>query len=68
MKINNLASLRQETERLEYKLKVDTSKLKTEFQLLRYQLLEFALKEVAGLFKKSEDRNTGKDKDTSLDK
>jgi hypothetical protein len=56
MKINNLASLRQETERLEYKVKVDVSKLKTDFQLLRYQLLEFAIKEIAGLFKKSEDK------------
>ncbi len=52
MKINNLASLRRETERLEYKIKVDISKLKTDFQLLRYQLIEFAIKEVAGLFKK----------------
>ncbi len=56
MKINNLASLRRETERLEYKVKVDVSKLKTDFQLLRYQLLEFAIKEVVGLFKKSEDK------------
>jgi hypothetical protein len=58
MKINNLASLRRETERLEYKIKVDASKLKSEFQLLRYQLVELAIKEVAGLFKKS----TGKEK------
>jgi hypothetical protein len=56
MKINNLASLRRETERLGYKVKVDVSKLKTDFQLLRYQLLEFAIKEVVGLFKKSEDK------------
>ncbi len=56
MKINNLASLRHETERLDYKVKVDISKLKTDFQLLRYQLLEFAIKEVVGLFKKSEDK------------
>jgi len=56
MKINNLASLRRETERLDYKVKVDISKLKTDFQLLRYQLLEFAIKEVVGLFKKSEDK------------
>jgi hypothetical protein len=55
-KIHNLASLRQETERLQYKLKVDTSKLKTEFQLLRYQLLETAIREVVGLFKKSGDK------------
>jgi hypothetical protein len=53
MKINNLASLRRETQRLEYKIKVDISKLKTDFQLLRYQLIEFNIKEVLGLFKKS---------------
>ena len=56
MKINNLASLRRETERLEYKIKVDVSKLKSEFQLLRYQLIELAVKEVAGLFRKSTDK------------
>jgi hypothetical protein len=56
MKINNLASLRRETERLEYKVKVDISKLKTDFQLLRYQLIEFSIKEVVGLFKKSADK------------
>ncbi len=56
MKINNLASLRRETERLEYKVKVDVRKLKTDFQLLRYQLLESAIKEVVGFFKKSEDK------------
>ena len=54
MKINNLANLRRETERLEYKLKIDKSKLKTEFQLLRFQIIEFALREVIGLFKKSD--------------
>ena len=57
MKINNLASLRRETERLEYKVKVDTGKLKTDFQLLRYQLIEFAIREVAGLFKKSAEKD-----------
>ena len=56
MKINNLASLRRETERLEYKMKVDVSKLKTDFQLLRYQLIEFTFKEVLGLFKKSPEK------------
>jgi hypothetical protein len=56
MKIHNLASLRRETERLEYKLKVDTGKLKTEFQLLRYQLLEFTIREILGLFKNPEDK------------
>jgi hypothetical protein len=54
MKINNLASLRQETERLEYKLKVDKSRLRTDFQLLRYEIIEYALKEFIGLFRKSE--------------
>lgn len=53
MKINNLSGLRRETERLEYKLKVDKSKIKTELQLLRFQIIEYALKEVIGLFKKS---------------
>ena len=56
MKINNLAGLRRETERLEYKLKVDKSKLKTDFQLLRFQIIEYALKEVVGLFKKSPEK------------
>ena len=56
MKINNLADLRRETERLEYKVKVDVSKLKTDFQLLRYQLIEFTIKEVVGIFKKSESK------------
>lgn len=72
MKINNLAGLRRETERLEYKLQVDKSKLKTEFQLLRFQLIEFAIKEVLGIFKKSnpemkessnEKEKSGKDKE-----
>lgn len=53
MKINNLSGLRRETERLEYKLKVDKSKIKTELQLLRFQIIEYALKEVIGLLKKS---------------
>lgn len=63
MKINNLSSLRRETERLEYKLKVDKSKIKTELQLLRFQIIEYALKEVIGLFKKSRaySANTAKD-------
>ena len=56
MKINNLAGLRRETERLEYKVKVDMSKMKTDFQLLRYQLIEFSIKEVVGLFKKSDNK------------
>jgi len=56
MKINNLAGLRRETERLEYKLKIDKSKLKTDFQLLRFQIIEYALKEVVGLFKKSPEK------------
>ncbi len=53
MKINNLAGLRRETERLEYKLKVDKSKLRTDFQMLRFQILGYALKEVIGLFRRS---------------
>ena len=56
MKINDLASLRRETQRLEYKIKVDISKLKTDFQLLRYQLIEFTITEVLGLFKKSAEK------------
>ena len=56
MKINNLTSLRRETQRLDYKVKVDISKLKTDFQLLRYQLIEFTIKEVVGLFRKSADK------------
>ena len=56
MKINNLANLRRETERLEYKTKVDISKLKTDLQLLRYQLIEFTIQEVLGLFKKSAEK------------
>lgn len=56
MKINKLADLRRETERLEYKVKVDISKVKTDFQLLRYQLIELAIKEITGLFKKSADK------------
>ena len=56
MKINSLAGLRRETERLEYKLKVDKNKLKTDFQLLRFQIIEYALKEVIGLFRKSTEK------------
>jgi len=56
MKINNLASLRRQTERLEYKLKVDIGKLKTDIRLLRYQLIEFAIREIVGLFKKPDDK------------
>ena len=63
MKINNLASLRRETEQLEYKLKLDKSKLKTEFRLLRFQIIEYALKEVIGLFKKSPTRKDEPDSD-----
>ena len=63
MKINNLASLRRETEQLEYKLKLDKSKLKTEFRLLRFQIIEYALKEVIGLFKKAPARKDKTDSD-----
>ena len=67
MKINSLASLRRETERLEYKIKVDKSKLKTDFQLLRFQIIEYAFKELLGLFKKSPAREdkSGSDKSGS---
>jgi hypothetical protein len=53
MKINNLTSLRRETERLEYKLKVDKSKLKTDIKLLRFNIFEYVLREVLSIFKKS---------------
>ena len=53
MKINNLASLRRETERLEYKLKVDKGKLKTDIKLLRFSIFEYIFREVLGLFRKS---------------
>ena len=56
MKINSLASLRQASDRLEYKLKIDKGKLKTDFQLLKFQIIEYALKEIIGLFKKSPDK------------
>jgi hypothetical protein len=66
MKINNLASLRRETERLEYKLKVDKSKLKTDFQLLRFRIFEYAMKEVLGIFKrKSGDKKPSSEKNSS---
>lgn len=74
MKINNLASLRRETERLEYKLTVDKSKLKTDFQLLRFRIFEYAMKEVLGIFKrkpaakKPVDKKNSSEKNISSDK
>jgi hypothetical protein len=53
MKINNLASLRRETERLEYKLKVDKGKLKSDIKLLRFSIIEYIFREVLGLFRRS---------------
>jgi hypothetical protein len=67
MKINNLASLRRETERLEYKLKVDKGKLKSDIKLLRFYIFEYIFKEVLGLFRKSpakEEKSAAKE-DTS---
>lgn len=52
MKINNLKSLRIETDHLNYKLKVDKEKIITEIKLLRYHFIEYALKEVVRLFKR----------------
>ena len=57
MKINNLESLRMETDRLRYKRKVDREKFVTELKLLRFHLMEFLVKEVIGLFKS--DKDTG---------
>ena len=69
MKINNLASLRRETERLEYKLKVDKSKMKTDFQLLRFRIFEYAMKEVLGIFKrKPADKKHSSGKNISSEK
>ena len=51
MKINSLKSLRIETDRLNYKTKVDKEKLMTEIKILRYSFLEYALKGIVGLFK-----------------
>ena len=65
MKINNLASLRRETERLEYKLEIDISKLKTDFQLLRYSLLDSLMKELFGLFSRKKKTTRGASKTTT---
>jgi len=52
MKINDLKSLRIETERLQYKIKVDKELLITETKLLKYRLFEDALKALTALFKR----------------
>lgn len=57
MKINSLKSLKMETERIRFKVQMDKEKIVTEIKLLRYQLIEQAIKEVAGLFKS----DTGKE-------
>lgn len=51
MKITSLKSLRMETERMRFKIRMDKEKIVTEVKLLRYRLFEHAVKEVAGLFK-----------------
>ena len=55
MKINSLESLRMETERLRYKRKVDREKFVTELKLLRFQFIEFTVKEVIGIFRPEKD-------------
>ena len=57
MKINSLKSLKMETERIRFKIQMDKDKIVTEIKLLRYQLIEQVIKEVAGLFKS----DTGKE-------
>ena len=51
MKITDLRSLRAEKERLEYKLLIGKEKLNSDLKLLKYHLIEDALKSVNGLFK-----------------
>jgi len=51
MKINSLHSLRMETERLQYKKRVDREKFMTELKLLKFHFIEFLVKEVVALFK-----------------
>ena len=51
MKITSLKSLRMETERMRFKIRMDKEKIVTEVKLLRYRLFEHAVKEVAGFFK-----------------
>lgn len=56
MKIRDLKSLRAETERLDYKMKVDQQKIITDIKLLRYDFLDAVWKGFTGLFK----RDSGK--------
>ena len=51
MKINNLKSLRMETDRLRYKIRVDREKFATELKLLRFHMIEFVITEIVRLFK-----------------
>ena len=51
MKITSLKSLKMETERMRFKIRMDKDKIVTEVKLLKYHLIEQAVKEVAGLFK-----------------
>ena len=57
MKITSLKSLKMETERIRFKVRMDKEKIVTELKLLRYHLIEQIMKEVAGLFKS----DTGKE-------
>ena len=51
MKITSLKSLQMETERIRFKIKMDKEKIVTDVKLLKYQLIEHTIKEVATLFK-----------------
>lgn len=51
MKITSLKSLKMETERMRFKIRMDKDKIVTEVKLLKYHLIEQAVKEVAVLFK-----------------
>ena len=51
MKITSLKSLKMETERIRFKVRMDKEKIVTELKLLKYHLIEQAIKEVSGLFK-----------------
>lgn len=59
MKITDLKSLKAETERLDYKMKLDQQKIVTDVKLLRYDLFEGIWKGFFGIFT----RNSGKKKD-----
>ena len=51
MKINDLKTLRAETEHLKSKIKADKELLIAESKLLKYHLLEDIFKTLGGLFK-----------------